>query len=94
MKSSQKTVFETNIDYGPAEEGSILDFGGACTLYVDDSAGEEWAVRFNLCTPLDCLIADTHDAEGFADEEDRSVFDAMKLDLQLMLARIERVKFR
>lgn len=83
----QKTVIEDHIDYVPDELGS-------CVLYVDDSAGEEWAVRFNLCTPLDCLLADCQDDEGFVDGEDRAVFDAMKLDLQLMLARIDRIKYR
>lgn len=87
MSQPEKIAYEDSVDY------EVVETGGVCTLYVD-SGEEEWGVRFNLCTPLDCLIADTHDDDGFADEEDRVTFDRMKFDLQLMLARIERVKYR
>jgi hypothetical protein len=86
MSDPTKTVFEEYIEYTPTPLG-------ACAIYVD-KGDEEWTIRFNLCTPLDSLLETHQEEDGFVEEENRPFFEAMKLDLQLMLARIERLKFR
>lgn len=90
--SVEKIAYEDLVEYCQAEAGAPSDYGYVCRVYVD--AGDvEWTVQFPLCTPLDCLIEATHD-DGLADDKDRALFDAMQVDLELMLERIKRVRYR